>query len=155
QRLQRLGWHARAVKLPVAQDGFARLVKRDDVFVVLGAPWSGPDPDYAKLLEMHRTRYGLQFALLVYDIIPLRRPEWFEHRLVAAFNASYAALMPVADRLFAISRATANDVEHYAKENEIVLRSTVHVVPMGTTIHASHQGSAVPSPRLPAPGSFV
>ena len=78
---------------------------------MLGAPWS--HPDYAGLVRIQRER-GLRFALLVYDLIPILRPEWCDRGLVRLFRAWFRDVLPLCDVVLAISRATAADVEAYA-----------------------------------------
>lgn len=68
----------------VTTGDFATLAAPGDVLVTLWAPWS--HFDYARLIETHRERFGLRFGLLVHDIIALRRPEWFDRRLVKIFR---------------------------------------------------------------------
>jgi glycosyltransferase involved in cell wall biosynthesis len=130
---------------------FADLVASGDVFLVLGSPWS--HPDYAGFVRLQRQRHGLRFALLVYDLIPLRRPEWCDRGLVRLFRAWFEGVLPMADQLFAISRATAADVEAYARENGIALPGAVVPVPIGTGF--GEPAAAIRSDRLPAPGSYV
>jgi glycosyltransferase involved in cell wall biosynthesis len=108
---------------------FAKCSTRGDIILVLGAPWS--HPDYAGLVRIQRER-GLRFALLVYDLIPILRPEWCDRGLVRLFRAWFRDVLPLCDVVLAISRATAADVEAYARENGIVLPGPVKPVPVGT-----------------------
>lgn len=140
-------------------DDFASLAAPGDMVTVLGAPWF--HPDYGRLITTLRARHGMRFALLVYDIIPLRHPEWCDRGLVRIFRAWFAAVLPLADTVFAISRATAEDLEAYAREAGIKLRGEVRRIPIGTgfgvaaaAAHAARPG-AVLSARLPAAGSYA
>jgi hypothetical protein len=64
----------------MARDGsFDECATQGDILLVLGSPWS--HPDYADLVRRQRDR-GLLLALLVYDLIPIRRPEWCDRGLV-------------------------------------------------------------------------
>jgi glycosyltransferase involved in cell wall biosynthesis len=110
-------------------DSFAKCSTRGDIILVLGAPWS--HPDYAGFVRVQRER-GLRFALLVYDLVPILRPEWCERGLVRLFRAWFRDVLPLCDVVLAISRATAADVEAYARENGIVLPGPVKPVPVGT-----------------------
>ncbi|HLZ65085.1 MAG TPA: glycosyltransferase family 1 protein [Aliidongia sp.] len=138
----------------VSRQSFADLAKPGDVLLVLGAPWS--HPNYGALVHAQRERYGLRIALLIHDLIPLRRPEWCERGLVRLFRAWFDGVFPLADHLFAVSKATASDVEHYAREHGVALSGPVIPVPIGTGFGA--KAPAVPVPptaRLPAPGSYA
>ena len=94
--------------------------------------------------------------LLVYDLIPIRRPEWCDRGLVRVFRAWFDSTFPLCDQVFAISRATAGDVEAFARERRIKLRNPIVTIPIGTSFGVAG-GSATPvrTPRLPAPGSYA
>jgi glycosyltransferase involved in cell wall biosynthesis len=134
-------------------DDFAALARPGDVLVVLGAPWA--HPDYAALVREAKGRFGLRFAVLVFDLIPIRRPEWCDRGLVRIFRAWFAAMLPEADIVLAISRSTANDVERFAADRGIALRSRVEVIPIGSGFAAMLQAAPVASARLPPAGGFV
>lgn len=133
---------------------FRDCVTPGDVLLVLGAPWS--HPDYASLIEAHRKRYGIRFALLVHDIIPLRRPEWCDRNLVRLFRSWFKNLLPICDHVFAVSLATAADVEAYAHEQGIVLPTSVVQIPIGSGFGDPTPTTEGPSAnRLPLPGSYA
>jgi glycosyltransferase involved in cell wall biosynthesis len=132
---------------------FARLAAPGDILLVLGAPWS--HPNYAALVRAQRER-GLKFALLIYDLIPLRRPEWCDRGLVRLFRAWYDSVLPLCDYVFAISQATAKDTETYAREHDIVLPGPVLPIPIGTGFGAEPLPKTVKrTDRLLAPGSYA
>src|SRR5215470_17724184 len=89
-------------------DHFASVARGGDMIVALGSPWT--TPDYASYIERAVHQNGLRFALLVYDIIPLRRPEWVDLGNVRAFRAWFDGALSLADTIFTISAATAEDV---------------------------------------------
>ena len=133
---------------------FATSAAPGDVLLVLGSPWS--HPDYGSLIRIHRERLGVRFALLIYDLIPLRHPEWCERGLVRLFRSWFDEVFPQCDHLFAISRATAADVEAYAGEHGIVLPGPVVCIPIGTSFGAGSTGTVVKrTDRLPVPGSYA
>ncbi len=140
--------------IPECRDAFERDSAPGDILLALGSPWS--HPDYAQLIRPQRAR-GLKFGLLVYDLIPIRRPEWCDRGLVRLFRAWFDAIFPLCDHIFAISRATAADVEQFARERGIRLKNPIVPIPIGTSFGASSQGTTVPmrTPRLPAPGSYA
>src|SRR5262249_16063753 len=109
---------------------FAALVQRNDVLVVLGSPWF--NTGYAALVERLRREFGMRFAVLVHDIVPLRHPEWCDRELVRLFRTWYVNILPVSDGVFSVSRATANDVERYAASAGIPLNGRVQPIPIGT-----------------------
>ncbi len=132
---------------PVRLDIFVQDSSPGDILLVLGSPWS--HPDYAGLITAQKQR-GLRFALLVYDLIPIRRPEWCDRGLVRVFRAWFDSVFPLCDDVFAISRATADDVELYTREREITLPGPVRPIPIGTSFGVTDMPSPAPrTSRLP------
>ncbi len=134
-----------------------------DVLLVLGSPWF--HPFYAELVEKAQTERGLRFALLVYDLIPLRRPEWCDQYLALRFREWTTEVFPLVDIFLTISRASASDLVTQAKESGYALRRAPTPIPIGTgftspgkPVLARHAADAHPAPvtsRLPADGSYV
>jgi glycosyltransferase involved in cell wall biosynthesis len=140
-------------KIPECRDAFGLDSGPGDILLVLGSPWS--HPDYAQLIRGQRLR-GLKFALLVYDLIPIRRPEWCDRGLVRVFRTWFDSVFPLCDQVFAISQATASDVELYAREHDLKPASPIVPIPIGTSFGvASGLASARRTPRLPTPGSYA
>ncbi len=137
----------------VFSNEFVRSVRPGDVLLALGAPWSYPD--YAGLIESTRARFGIEFGFLVYDIIPLRRPEWCDRGLVRVFRAWFMSVLPLADHIFAISKFSADDLENFAAAASIPLRNKVQVIPIGTGFGPDDPVATLAPPNLPAPGSYV
>jgi glycosyltransferase involved in cell wall biosynthesis len=118
-----------------------------DWLVCLGSTWSSPH--YPSRVRRAKQRRRLKFALLVYDVIPLRRPEWCDLDLVRLFKAWLEQLLPLAERVFAISHATARDLESYAAEQGIPLNAPTRVIPIGsgfTDLHPEATQAPVPPP---------
>jgi len=134
-----------------ATDIFEADAAPGDWLVSLGSPWQFQD--YAGLMSSACARHGLRFALLVYDIIPLRRPEWCNKDVVKAFSACFHNVVPLTDQLLAISRTTAEDTERYAAETGLALKSRIQPIPLGTGF--GQPPAPLRSPRLPPPGSFA
>ena len=144
---------ANCVTAMESDGSFADRAMQGDILLVLGSPWS--HPDYARLIQRQRER-GLRFALLVYDLIPIRRPEWCERGLVRLFNSWFKDVLPLCDAVFAISRATAADVEAYARECGVVLPGPVLAIPIGTGFGSVSPPVSVSRGRaLPPPASYV
>jgi glycosyltransferase involved in cell wall biosynthesis len=135
----------------VVSDGsFTDLAAPGDILLMLGATWS--HPDYAGLINRRCKANGLRFVLLVYDLIPVRRPEWCDHVLVKNFRRWIDTVLPLCDQVFAISHATASDVEAYARERRISLPQAVTTLPIGSK---SWQPADSRTHRLPPPGSYA
>lgn len=111
-------------------------------------------PGYPALIARIRRERGVRFALLLYDIIPVRRPEFVDTFHARSFRAWLDGILPECDELFAISRSAAAEVEDHARRAGLALRGPVRPIPIGT----GFGGAPVAVPRdtgLPAPGSYV
>ena len=134
-----------------------------DVLLVLGSTWF--HPFYGELVAMARERWGMRIAVLIYDIIPLLRPEWCDQNLTARFRHWALGLLPQADILLTISQASARDLGRFAARAGIALRASPQPIPVGTgfsgSVASGSVGGGVPPPsaargaRLPAAGSYV
>ena len=106
-------------------------------------------PGYPALIARLRRDHGVRFALLLYDIIPVRRPEFVEPFHAASFRAWLDGILPLCDVLFAISRSAATEIEDHAG---LALREPVWPIPIGTGFALA---PALPVGGLPAPGTYV
>ena len=89
---------------PDAEPAFKNCAAPGDWLLCLGSPWFMHD--YAERISTACAQYNLRFGVLLYDIIPLRRPEWCDRNLVKSFRIWFDAILPMADMLLAISRTT-------------------------------------------------
>ena len=133
--------------------GFAESVRPGDVLMVIGAPWF--QPNYPAMVAKARSRHGMRVGLLIYDIIPLRRPEWCDRGLVRVFRGWLLAQLRVTDVLFAISRASADDLERYAARQGIPLAGPVHVIPVGTGFGTDGAHPTPGEARPPVEGDYA
>ena len=124
-----------------------------DVFLILGAPWTGDS--YGTLLQLLRTRHGIEPALLLYDLIPVRRPEWCAAQLVESFAAWLDQTLPACSRLMSISHATAKDVANYAAEKGLTLAGKITPIPIGTGFGLAEMAAHSAPRGLPPAGSYV
>jgi len=118
--------------------------KPGDILLVLGSPWF--QSHYADLIRRAQTRNGVRFALLVYDLIPLRRPEWCDANLVAHFRSWFDAVLPLTDILLTISQASADDILLHARAEALTLLAAPQVIRIGT----GFSGTAGAADALPA-----
>jgi glycosyltransferase involved in cell wall biosynthesis len=124
-----------------------------DVLAVLGSPWF--HPDYAGLAAQAQQR-GLRLAVLIYDLIPVMRPEWCDRGLIDLFDAWVGSMLPLADIVLTISQASARDIARYAARRGFALRAAPRVIPMGTGFSTTRKpDQAHRAARLPPPGSYA
>ncbi|MBP0492373.1 glycosyltransferase family 4 protein [Pararoseomonas indoligenes] len=124
-----------------------------DTLLVLGSPWF--HAGYGALIERMKAAKGIRFGVLLYDIIPLRRPEFCDQGLVRIFDHWLSTVLPHADILLAISKASADDIDAYGKERGWNLKARPVAIPMGTGF-----GTPAPATRLagrdyPEAGSYA
>lgn len=115
------------------------LIGPGDTICVLGSPWF--HEDYASFLEEATTPSNSEInapkiALLIYDLIPILRPEWCNTILVNHFTKWFVTCVPKAEYLFAISKATAEDLEAWMKKEQIPLHHPIQVLPIGSGFKA-------------------
>ncbi len=80
----------------------------DDIFLGLDLDADIPPDAIARMEEIKRI--GVTFIVVVYDILPLRHPQWFDPGMGRAFQGWIEFLSRCADMLACISQATADDV---------------------------------------------
>jgi glycosyltransferase involved in cell wall biosynthesis len=132
-----------ALKSQLEREPWAARVRKGDYFLALGAPWA--DPGYADFVEYISSKYGVRFGIMIYDLIPIVRPEFCDQSLTTALERFLRSAIPLADIIFAISHATGRDIVKWAAREQIPLRSPPQVVPIGTGFSPPQ-----PAPTLPA-----
>ena len=142
----------RGLKPELEVADFTAAIAPGDVLMVPGSPWL---PRYAERLDRLRQRHGLRAAMLAYDMLPLRHPEWCNPVLRQEFKAWTDGVLPLMDTVFAISAATATDVEAYAAETGLALRGRVRPVAIGSGFSPAAVAGAPAVKGLPPPGSYV
>lgn len=120
-------------RVPKQADGgraqAAAAMKPGDILFGLAAPWNSQHMERALVaLERH----GLRYATLVYDLIPVMRPEFSVVALGRRYRDWARRMMPVCDVPMAISHSTRRDMEVFAAREGFTLRTPVAVVPIGT-----------------------
>jgi len=108
----------------------ADVARPGDTLMVLGSPWHYGD--YARTIRWVRDELRMSFAVLIHDLIPVRRPQWCDHGIIMVFAQWHRMVLPLADRIFANSRATAEDVTAFMREARLPLAAPVGVVPIGS-----------------------
>ncbi len=101
-----------------------------DVILSIGASW--PGGYYAAMIAGAKEQYGVRFAVMIYDLIPLNWPEWAVKELRRQFIDWLGPIIGLADNLFTISNATATDIIAFAAREAIPIQ-TPQIVPIGVT----------------------
>jgi glycosyltransferase involved in cell wall biosynthesis len=129
-------------------------VAPDSTMIVLDIWWSTrPLEEVARL----KRKRGLRVVGLIYDLVPIRRPEFFTDQDGRdRFTRFVDGLLAGADRLCAISAHVARDVEAYAREHRVTIRP-VTPVPLCSDLErdAPPKRAAALAPHALEPGRFV
>lgn len=110
--------------------------------------------EYPEFIARLRARQGLRVALLIYDIIPVRRPEFVGVAFSESFGDWLDGMLPLCDRIMAISQSAAGEATAHAAARGIALRDAILPIPIGTGFSAPPAPPAT-NPDLPAPGSYA
>jgi glycosyltransferase involved in cell wall biosynthesis len=113
-----------------------------DVFLALGASWHGNN--YLKLVESLKQRFGVRFAFMVHDLIPVLWPEYVVSSIREPYLAWLTPMLRAADVVFTNSEATTADVLDFAAQAGIVVPAP-KIVPIGVTFR---KRTPLPSPLL-------
>jgi glycosyltransferase involved in cell wall biosynthesis len=120
-------------------------VNRGDVF--LGLDWDpgiGADDQAANWL-LHQRQRGMKTFFVVHDLLPLRRPDWFEPEMEGVFEAWLCAICRAANGLVCVSRAVADDLSAWCDKN---LRLDARPLEIGYFHHGSDIEASWPSRGL-------
>jgi len=100
------------IDMAVRPRRFGKLARPGDVVVSLGAPWGLPD--YAKHMAAARARYGIRFAVLVHDMIPVENGAMVEKRHAVQFRKWLRETIPSADAVFTVSNYSRQALLEFA-----------------------------------------
>ena len=116
-----------------------------DTLLMIDSSWE-QYAEFATVFDTVRRRGG-SIVTVVYDLIPLQRPEFFDAPLVAVFERWFALAIAQSDTLLCISRSVANEVQQYIATNGLVAprRLQVKSWPLGADLPVFGQQSAVRS----------
>jgi glycosyltransferase involved in cell wall biosynthesis len=121
-------------KMPVIGGGAADA----DLVIVPGSFWvQGLDAAVPRIAAT-----GVPVRAIVYDLISLTNPEWFDAGLVRDFTAAFDRVVPVLDRIVTISGASAREL--VARYPETAGRIRIAVPGL-----EAHRSRTVPSGHLP------
>lgn len=111
---------------------FEQSVQRGDIVVSLGAGWGFPG--YMKHIAQAKRRYGIRFATLIHDLIPIENDSFVEQWHVEQFRNWLHDAVPVADVLLTISKYSQGALSKWAAETGRSL-PPVEVVGLGSGLN--------------------
>lgn len=89
-------------------------------------------------------RNGVKISFVVYDILPVRHPEWWPAGGGLHHEAWLREILGCADQLICISKAVADDVGSWMQENQVKSPASIEWFHLGADLDGS-----VPSKGLP------
>ncbi|MDB5871166.1 MAG: glycosyltransferase family 1 protein [Ramlibacter sp.] len=93
-----------------------------DILVLADASWNYP----AWLAAQQARRQGARVLLLVYDLMPIRHPQFCFALVPKLFEAWLREMTGCADLIISISKATDDDLRAWARANSLPLAPTGH-----------------------------
>jgi glycosyltransferase involved in cell wall biosynthesis len=129
---------------------FEHLVRRGDMIVSLGASWG--IPHYMEHITAAKRRYGVKFAFLIHDLIPIAHESFVEDRHVVQFREWLEEAIPAADVVLTTSNHSRDALIELAKNAMWPLRR-VEVVPLGSGL--SDRPMAGEQRKISLPGRYV
>ncbi len=124
-------WQAYIGRLRAVDTKPAAAFERGDILLVMGAPWIYPE--YFRAIAEAKSRHGVRYFQISYDMIPSFLPEHCDANLVVGFNAAVAGILRYADHVFAISNYSVGDFVKFAHRCGVAV-PPLSVIPMGGTI---------------------
>lgn len=122
--------------------------KADDIFLGLDLA-AHLLPHLERDLERWR-RSGVSLNFLVYDLLPVLRPDWFPPRTPRNFNLWLGVLARQADRCICISHVVATDLARELAARAKGPTPEISTIPLGWDLTESY-----PSCGLPADMNFI
>ena len=129
-----------AVSIAPSTESRPLTLRSGDWLINLGASWGWP---YSSAFLDDLATTGVRFGLCAYDMIPDLFPEWCTQTMVQDFSLWLDEIVPRADRMFAISNHTLNDLK-------FCLERRSRNVPPRTLLPPGGNG-AIAATRLPRP----
>lgn len=133
-----------------------RLVAAPDpstVLLDLEAAWNDPVPRDRLLADLRRS--GARSAVLVADVLPVLRPEWFDAVLVRDFARYLDGHLAHSDLFLCISERTRLDLIEVARVRGVHRDLDARVIPLGADIATTTDGegdaAAATPPEFGAP----
>ncbi len=121
--------------------------RRADLLLVPGGFWSGDSAARIRSL----TARGTKVRVIVYDLFPVRNPEWCDPRLCRDFAEALAVIVSVADRIVTLS----DEVARQLTDDYPTLGRKVRTATPALWAHALKRSFGPTATPLPIAGPFV
>jgi hypothetical protein len=113
-----------------------------DVCLSMSATWMLPR--YAELIARHKAATPIHVINLLYDLIPILRPQWLSPEYTRQFAIWARQQMANADLILAISQFQKTEIETYLRRSNLPAR-TVRTIRLGDNPLSAGRATARPS----------
>jgi glycosyltransferase involved in cell wall biosynthesis len=113
------------------------MVNPGDIF--LGLDWDPGIDDPARKWLLHHRQRGMRTFFTIYDLLPLRRGDWFKPEMEPVFRGWLLGICQVADGFVCISRGVADEVSSWLDTHQPVSSRALDIgyFHLGSDIEAS------------------
>lgn len=120
-------------------------VTNEDVFLGLDLA-AALLPKHEKQLRRWKLK-GMKIHVMVYDLLPVLRPEWFHGRTTRNFYRWLRAIVVLADSVICISHVVKSEFQRWVELKFEIPTSLipVQIIPMGCDLEASMPSFGMPS----------
>jgi glycosyltransferase involved in cell wall biosynthesis len=141
------------VAAPGDRRAFERLVVPGDAVVCLGAGWD--NPRYSEGIARAKRNYGLRFAVLIHDLIPISHEHFVSDRDVSKFRRWLESVAAIADQALTPSEHCRRELARCREHLGWRLPSP-EIIRFGSGFRASSlPGRGLPPKLSPQPVLFV
>jgi len=134
-------WHYRYVKDPEVMV----VPKNNDIFLGLDLNAAVTEAGFAGLFDNWKLR-GVQINFVVYDILPILHPYWWQQGIGLVHEAWLKTLLRYCDKIICISKSVSDDVKEYLIQHT----AEIHNQPAITWFHLGADiDNSVPSNGIP------
>lgn len=125
-------------------------INSSDILVSCGADWHGKD---LQAIRAEKIKTGFTYISICYDVIPWKSPQFWPEGVADSVVAYYGELAWLADRVFCISKATAQEYRQLCDAFDIPCPA-LSVFRLGETDFASVQADKLGSAAATLPAKL-
>lgn len=123
---------------------FAAAVRPGDVLINLGASWT--HKNFAKTIGQLKRDFGMRFALLVHDVLPVSHPGYVDPRHIPTFSTWLAEMAQVWDFVMTPSKSSAAALASHLAAHRLPV-PVITVIPFGAGFGISTDGAQDVAPQ--------
>lgn len=118
------------------------LFGRGDEVIILGGNWGDDHKGFVSALREAQVSQGVKIVHMVYDLIPLKYPNFFLPGSTDSFTDYLKQLVQFADKLICISKSTKKDLAEYIKREGFEHKPVLSVLRLGEDLPSSLKPAA-------------